>query len=107
MSKIKKYFRVKHSDCYFPFSMSRLDEFTNDDIHRIMKFTGEEEIEEISFDEYDYGIRKSDYDWDDLHFAYGLGKPKRRIRHRTTDECKANRVAKRRKKNKNKKTHRK
>lgn len=106
MSDITKYFRVKHSDCYFPFSMSYLDEFTKDDIKRIMKFTGEEEIEEISFDEYVEGSRKANYDWDDLHFTYGLEKPKRRIRHRTTDECKANRVAKRRKKNRNKKTHR-
>lgn len=107
MSEITKYFRVKHSDCYFPFTMSYLDEFTNGDIKRIMKFTGNEEIEEISFDEY-VNVRHADFNWDDMHSILSIDKPKPRIRrHRTTDECKKNRIAKRRKKNKNKKTYRK
>lgn len=107
MSDITKYFRVKRSDCYFPFSMSYLDEFTNDDIKRIMKFTGDVEIEEISLDEYVNGSRNVEYNLEDFPSYYGLGKPKQRIHnHRTPYECKKNRIAKRRKKNKNKKTHR-
>lgn len=106
MSKITKYFRVKHSSCYFPFSMSYLDEFTNDDIKRIMKFTGDEEIEEISFAEYVHGSHEAYCNWDVLHSPYwriNATHPS----SSTTDECKKDRVAKRRKKNKNKKTHRK
>ena len=107
MNDIKKYFRVKRSDCYFPFSMSYLDEFTNGDIKRIMGFSDDEEIEEITLDEYRLGsFHEIDDNWADLLCSIALPKP-RVHRHRTPDECKKNRVAKRRKKNKNNKTHRK